>query len=115
MKILYTYVEGMEPLYIQDGGGVQRVLIMFKDNGKTYCYFTDDYHRHIYLNIVINTSAPLTNSNLKRIDSDEEFYYYVEKINKNYNYDGSHIEHKLDGADRGGDVLVDSNGNKLIG
>ena len=32
MKILYTYKEGTEPIYVNGSNGVQRVLIVFKDD-----------------------------------------------------------------------------------
>lgn len=116
MNILYSYKEGTTPVYISDGGGVQRVLLTFKDNNNIYVYFCDDYLRHTYLNKIINPLSAnfYSNANLARIDSDEEFYHYQDWISRNYNYNGTHVEEKIDGHDQGGAVLVDTNGKPLI-
>lgn len=114
MKVAYTYVEGMEPLYIQDSQGLQRVLIVFNDLGNTYCYFCDDYYRNVYLNQVIDIKKPLVHSNLKRIESNEAFNTYINYIESNYNYNGKHITEKTTGHDRGGATFVDLNGNTII-
>lgn len=114
MKIAYTYVEGMEPLYIQDGQGVQRVLIVFNDSGNTYCYFCDDYYRTIYINQIIDVSKPLRLDNLKRIDNDEAFNTYRNYLESRYNYNGKYVSEKITGSDRGGATLIDKNGNTLV-
>lgn len=116
MKIIYSYKEGTQPLYISDGNGVQRVLLSFKDNNNIYVYFCDDYLRHTYLNKVINMNVSniYANSNFSRIEQDEEFYYYISLIEKNYNYNGKHIEEKIDGHDQGGAVLIGLDGKPLL-
>lgn len=116
MKILYTYKSQNDPLFISGGLGVQRVLLSFIDNGNMFVYFCDDYLRHTYLNQVINKNLNdvYTLSNLKRIETDEQFYYYLNLIEKSYNYNGKHLDEKIDGHDLGGAVLVDHNGNTLI-
>lgn len=116
MKIIYSYKVGTAPLYISDGVGVQRVLLSFTDNNNIFVYFCDDYLRHTYLNKVISTKSSnlYSLSNLVRIETDEEFYYYLNLIEKNYNYNGKHVEEKIDGHDQGGSVLIDHLGNPLI-
>lgn len=117
MKVLYSYTEKRDPVYISDSNGVQRVLLIFQDSGKIYVYFCDDYLRHTYLNRLIKTqlgSEPIYNKNLVRIESDEEFYFYLNWIESNYNYNGKHVEEKISGHDIGGPVLVDHLGNTLI-
>lgn len=116
MKVTYSYKEGTQPLYISDSNGVQRILLTFKDNNNTYVYFCDDYLRHTYLNKIINTSLSdiYSNSNFSRIETDEEFYYYLSLIEKRYNYNGKHIEEKIDGHDLGGAVLIGVDGKPLL-
>lgn len=108
MKVVYTYTEGTEPIYINGSNGVQRVLIVFKDNDRTFVYFCDDYHREVYLNEIISTrlSIGFDLSNFKRIENDSEFYSYLSFIENNYNYNGKHINEKIDGHDLGGPVIV---------
>lgn len=116
MKIIYTYKTNSNPIFIQGGAGVQRLLLSFKDGNNFFVYFCDDYLRHTYLNKVINPNLtePYINSNFKRIELDSEFYYYINFIEKNYNYNGQHLEEKIDGHDLGGAVLIDNNGKSLI-
>lgn len=114
MKIIYSYKEGTQPLYVSDSNGVQRILLTFKDNNNVYVYFCDDYLRHTYLNKVTNPSLAYSNSNFSRIDSDEEFYHYLSIIEKNYNYNGKHLEEKIDGHDQGGAVLIGLDGKPLL-
>lgn len=116
MKIIYSYKEGTQPLYVSDSNGVQRILLTFKDNSNVYVYFCDDYLRHTYLNKVVNTTLadPYSNSNFIRIESDEEFYYYLSLIEKNYNYNGKHLQEKLDGSDQGGAILIGLDGKPIL-
>lgn len=116
MKIIYTYKEKTNPLYILGGAGVQRVLLSFIDNGDMYVYFCDDYLRHTYLNKIINKNLAdvYFSSNLARIESDTEFYFYLALIERNYNYNGKHVTEKITGHDQGGAVLIDTNGQPLL-
>ena len=114
MKILYSYTEGIDPIYLDKINGVQRVLLMFQDSGKTYVYFCDDYLRHTYLNIVLDFTTPLCTKKLGRVEDDKEFYYYLKYIESNYNYNGVHVEEKITGHDQGGHVLIDLQGNPII-
>lgn len=116
MKVIYSYKEGTQPLYVNGSNGVQRVLVTFKDNNNIYVYFCDDYLRHTYLNKVINPGASdiYSNSNFIRIESDEEFYHYLSLIEKNYNYNGKYVEEKIDGHDQGGHVLIGLDGKPLL-
>ena len=116
MKILYSYAEGKSPVYIEGSNGLQRLLLSFTEGNDTFVYFCDDYLRHTYLNKVINTSLSniYATVNFKKIESDTEFYFYLNYITNNYNYDGSHIEEKISGHDQGGAVLVDLDGKPLI-
>lgn len=115
MKILYAYKEGSQPVYL-DKTGVQRLLVAFEDSGDIFVYFCDDYLRHTYLNKVVNKS--LSNiylvDNFSRITSDDVFYHYLAFIEANYNYDGSHVQEKISGADQGGAVLVGVDGKPLL-
>lgn len=107
MKVIYAYKEGMEPIYIKNSKGTQRILIVFQDQAHCFVHFADDYLRHTYLNRLINPMAAdrFVNENLARIETDAEFYHYLGWINDNYNYSGLHMEEKLDGADVGGPIL----------
>ena len=51
MKILYTYKEGTEPIYVNGSNGVQRVLIVFKDDNRTYVYYCDDALQRVQIGI----------------------------------------------------------------
>ena len=98
MKILYTYKEGTEPIYVNGSNGVQRVLIVFKDDNRTYVYYCDDYLRQMFLNEIISTSLMgFDLANFRRIDNDEQFNRYLQYITDNYNYSGQHIGEKIDG------------------
>lgn len=111
MKVIYTYKEKTEPIYIEGSNGVQRVLIVFKDDGRTFVYYCDDYIRQTFLNEIISTSLlGFTINNFKRIESDEQFNRYIQYISDNYNYSGEHIEEKIDGHDQGG-AVVDTRGS----
>lgn len=116
MKIIYTYKTNSNPIFIEGGQGVQRLLLAFKDGSNFFVYFCDDYLRHTYLNKIINPSLsnPYNITNFKKIELDQEFYYYLNIIEKNYNYNGQHLEEKIDGHDIGGPVLVDHDGKTLI-
>lgn len=106
MKILYTYVEGMDPIYIEGTNQTQRVLIVFTDNDKRYVYYCNDATSQVFLNeIISSTLLGFTLSNFKRIEDDEQFNNYIQHIRNNYNYSGEHLEAKIDGHDRGGLVL----------
>ena len=110
MKIVYTYTEGTEPIYVDGSNGVQRVLIVFKDNDQTFVYYCDDYLRQMFLNEIISTSLlGFSVSNFKRIEDDDQFNRYLEYISNNYNYSGEHINEKIDGHDQGG-AVVDTRG-----
>lgn len=116
MKILYSYKEGITPVFL-DKNGIQRLLLMFQDSGNIFAYYCDDYLRNVYLNKVSKNSIiaeTLSIENMSRIQSDEQFDYYINWINNNYNYNGQHISEKISGHDLGGPVLVDLNGNTLI-
>ena len=56
----------------------------------------------------------LSITNFEKIVSDEEFYYYTNKIESLYNYNNIHKDHKIDGHDLGGAVLIDANGKPLL-
>lgn len=117
MKPIYSYTKGKTPIYLDKINGVQRILLIFQDSGRLYVYYCDDYLRHTYLNRINKSSLnsePITIKDLVRIDSDEEFYFYTKWIENNYNYNGVHVEEKIDGHDLGGAVLIDSNGQPLI-
>lgn len=107
MKVVYSYKEGMQPLYVDNSKGVQRVLIVLKHNHKTYVYYCDDYLRTMYLNEVIDSTSYLGFSleNFKKIDLDEEYYSVLQFISNNYNYSGEHVEETISGHDQGGAVL----------
>ena len=110
MKILYTYKEGTEPIYVNGSNGVQRVLIVFKDDNRTYVYYCDDYLRQMFLNEIISTYLMgFDLANFRRIDNDEQFNRYLQYITDNYNYSGQHIGEKIDGHDQGG-AVVDTRG-----
>lgn len=111
MKVVYTYTEGTEPLYINGSSGVQRVLIVFKDEGKTFVYYCDDYTRKMYLNEILSTRLAIGFSldNFKKIEDEEQFDRYIDYIQNNYNYSGSHIHEVVDGHDQGG-AIVDTRG-----
>lgn len=116
MKVIYTYKEGTTPVFVTGGAGVQRVLVTFKDNGNFYVYFCDDYLRNTYLNRIISITVDdiYSNSNFERIQSDEEFYYYVSQIEKLYNYNSIHKGEEISGHDQGGAVLVGLDGKPLL-
>lgn len=111
MKVEYTYTEGSTPLYVNNSRGVQRVLIVFKDDGRSFVYYCDDYYRTVHLNEIIDTQSKLgfDLENFKKIESDIEFYYYLDWISRNYNYSGEHVSEKITGHDLGGSV-VDTRG-----
>lgn len=111
MIVEYTYTDGSDPIYINNSNGVQRVLILFKDDGRTFVYYCDDYYRTVHLNEIIDRSSKLGFhlDNFKKIESDIEFYYYVDWISRNYNYSGEHIYEKITGHDQGG-AVVDTRG-----
>lgn len=107
MKVVYTYKEGTDPLCINKSKGVQRVLIVFKDDDRTFVYYCDDYYRTVHLNEIIDTKSNLgfDLDNFKKVDSDIEFYYYLDWISRNYNYSGEHVSEKISGHDLGGAVI----------
>ena len=39
MKILYSYISGIDPIFFKEGF---RVLMTFKDDGNTFVFFVDD-------------------------------------------------------------------------
>ena len=109
MKVLYSYTNNAKIISIKESNGVQRVLLVFKDNNDSFVYFCDDYLRTTYLNKIINPTLaePFCISNFKRIDTDEEFFHYTKLIENSYNYNGVHLEEKITGHDQGGAVLID--------
>lgn len=117
MKVIYTYKSKTNPIYIEGSNNTQRVLIVFQDGMDLFVYYSDDYLRHVYLNKVIKShtlSEVLHMDHLVRIESDDQFNSYINWIKNNYNYDGVHIDEKINGHDLGGSVLVDEQGNTLI-
>lgn len=102
MKVVYTYTEGMEPIYIDKSNGTQRVLIVFKDSDKTFVYYCDDSTSQVFLNEIISTTMlGFTLDNFKRIDDDDQFDRYLTYIKNNYNYSGEHLSEKITGHDIG--------------
>lgn len=111
MNVVYTYKDGTEPIYIEKSEGTQRVLIVFKDDDRTFVYYCDDYTRQVFLNEIISTSMlGFTIENFKRIDNDEQFDRYLKFIDDNYNYSGKHIGERIDGHSQGG-AVVDTRGH----
>lgn len=116
MRVIYSYTKGKDPVFIEGSNGVQRVLLTFYDNSNLYVYYCCDYNRAVYLNKVDKVSVlsePLSINHLKRIELDSEFDYYINWIDRNYNYSGKHVSEKIIGHDRGGAVLVDEHGHSL--
>lgn len=116
MKVIYTYTNNSTVKTVKNSNGVQRILLVFKDNGSHFVYFCDDYLRTTYLNKIINPTLaePFCLSNFARIESDTEFYHYTALIERNYNYNGKHIEDKITGHDQGGAVLIDPTTGQAI-
>lgn len=103
MRVLYSYVEGSKPIYVDESNGAQRVILVLKSDLDTYVYYVDDYYRKSYINKILSTSLMgFTLKNFIKIESDEEFNFVNDWIHNNYNYDGSHIKEKVDGEDLGG-------------
>lgn len=117
MKVIYTYKDGSTPTFIEGSHNTLRILIVFYDNNKLYVYYCDDSASSIYLNVVTKTTVIdqfLDMSMLTRIESDEEFNYYIKWIEDNYNYNGAHLNEKILGDDLGSSGLINTNGSPLI-
>lgn len=97
MKILYTYTNNVDPIYIDTTD--QKVLICFQDSGDNFIYYANDYTHMCYINRVVNINLQnwATADNLEVIENDAQFDKYVSYINANYNYQGLHVTEKIDG------------------
>ena len=100
MKALYTYTGKNEIVYIPAGGGHQRLLVWFEDNGDWFVYFCDDLRSMTYIHRIINKMKPspdiFSGFNLEVLTT-EEYDKYEKWIRDNYNYQGLHKDEKIDG------------------
>lgn len=97
MKIIYAYVTGQEPKYIDSYD--QKVLVHFADNGEEFVYYANDYTHRCYINKINNPKALNLYSlnNLDRIENDAQFDRYEKIIHNLFNYQGLHLDAPLDG------------------
>lgn len=100
MKVIYAYKEGAKIEYIPTGGGYQRILLWFEDNGDWFVFFTDDLLSRVYLHRVVDKLKQpheiFSGFNLETLN-EEEFNTYYKWIHNNYNYQGLHKGEKIDG------------------
>lgn len=100
MKVLYSYTGKNQIVYVPTGGGHQRVLLWFEDNGDWYVHFCDDLRSMVYIHRIVNKLAPpseiFSGFNMTTL-SEEEYDKYELWIRNNYNYQGLHKDEKVDG------------------
>ena len=101
MQVLYTYTNGTTPVYITEGAGVIRLLVLFKDQGDEFVYYCDDYLSKTFINRVKNPLAKdkFNVNNFEAIASDDQFNTYVKFIDNLYNYAGLHKGEQIQGND----------------
>lgn len=100
MKVLYNASTDPREIPVSTGGGFQKVLVWFEDQGDWFVYYCDTFVSQAYINRIVNkfeTSAEklFSGFNFETI-SDEQFDVYEEWINNNFNYQGLHKDEKLD-------------------
>lgn len=101
MKIIYTYCSGATPVYISNCNGNGRVLLVFADELSEYVYYCDDYNSKTYINRI---KKPLAKDkynldNFEVIQDNTQFLIYEKFIASLYNYNGHHLDEKIDGND----------------
>ena len=107
MRVIYSYKEGMKPVYVSNTNGTRRVLLVIEDGSDYFVYYCDDHSRQSFINRIVNKFLIeiYDMTNFERIQSDEQFAYYDSWIANNYNYNAVHVDEKVDGADQGGPIL----------
>lgn len=101
MKVLYAASPNTQQIDISTGDGYQKVLLWFEDQGDWFVYFCDTLKSQAYIHKIINkleiTSDRLFSGFNFTTLTDEEFDFYEKWINDNYNYQGLHVDEKIDG------------------
>lgn len=97
MKILYSYISGIDPIFFKEGF---RVLMTFKDDDDTFVFFADDSNSSASIARVKSTRfAGYSMDNMEAIENDEQFNTYIDWCQKNYNYTGRYMNGELIGND----------------
>lgn len=101
MKTIYTYIPGSSPVYISNCNGNGRVLLIFSDNNEEFVYYCDDYNSKVYINRIKHPLAKdkFNLDNFEAIVDNAQFLLYETWIASLYNYNGHHLESKIDGND----------------
>ena len=103
MKVLYSYTGNNERVIVKNAINAH-VLLVIKDSSNYYVYYAEEYAAKVYLNKIRDMGFkpnPFDLLNFIKIELDEEFFYYLNFIEKNYNYNGKHIEEKVTGLKNG--------------
>jgi hypothetical protein len=103
MNVLYTYVDGKSPIYVNHANGTIRVLVVFQDDGSEFVHYCDDYLSKSFINRIINPMSKdkYSLSNFVQIHDDAQFKKYEFFIDSFYNYSGKHKDELILGKDQG--------------
>jgi hypothetical protein len=102
MKLLYVKTDKTPEIQVYTGGGHQRILVWFEDDGDQFVYYCDDSTSQTFINKIINkfettSDRMFSGLNFSRIESDEQFDRYQKMIEANFNFQGLMKDEKIDG------------------
>ena len=100
MRILFNSSTDNRVIPISTGDGHQHVLLWFEDDNDWFVYFCDTNLSKTYIHRLVNKFATTASELFSGLNmeplADDQYDAYESWINKNFNYQGLHVDEKLD-------------------